>query len=43
MEIHRIPEDIRFANQIGQTLSTDEKYSSNIHLRIKLEIALIKL
>ncbi|CAD8082384.1 unnamed protein product [Paramecium primaurelia] len=35
MEIYRIPEDLRFVNQIGQTLSAEEK--------IKLEIALIKL
>ena len=26
MEIYRIPEDLRFVNQIGQTLSAEEKY-----------------
>ncbi|KAM3137738.1 hypothetical protein pb186bvf_010158 [Paramecium bursaria] len=35
MEIYHIPEDIRFVNQIGQTLSQEEK--------LKLEISLVKL
>jgi len=35
MEIERIGEDIKFLNQIGQTLSIDE--------RMKLELALLKL
>lgn len=32
MEIYRIPEDLRFVNQIGQTLSTEEKYIQYIML-----------
>jgi hypothetical protein len=29
MEIERVAEDIRFINQIGQTLAIDERYPLN--------------
>ena len=44
MEFQRFQQDLKFVNQIGQTLNIDERLTyRNTFFRMRLELALLKL